>query len=511
MDVFFASLLEVLRWQTFSLMLLGIAIGFAVGILPGLGGAVTLALMLPFTFGMDPVSTFAFLLGMHAVTATTGDITSVLFAIPGEAVSAATILDGYPMTRRGEAGRALGIVLFSSLLGAVLGAFALALSVPVVRPLVLRFGSPEFFMLTILGLSYVVALSGKSLLKGLLMGGLGFFLAMIGTDPQGGIPRYVLGQLYLWDGLDIVPVVVGLFAVPEILELMVTRSSIARAEAADLSQIMRGITRGALQGIADTFRHWWLVVRASLIGVFIGIIPGMGGGVAQWVAYAHAQQTSKHPEQFGKGSVEGLLAVGAVNNAKEGGSLIPTVAFGVPGSVSMAILLGGFLIAGLAPGPAMLGQHVDVTYSMVWVLVLSNILAVALSFLLLRQLAALTFIKGAYLVPPLLVLITLGAFTAHNTMADVVTMLIFGLVGWACVRWDWPRPPLLLALVLGQITERNLWLSYQLSGFAWLGRPLVLAILALTVLGVLAPSISYRRRMRRQQQAAAAGAAAQGV
>jgi putative tricarboxylic transport membrane protein len=228
MDIFFSSLFEVLEPQTFGLMLLGIAIGFAVGILPGLGGAVTLALMLPFVYAMSPVAAFAFLLGMHAVTATTGDITSVLFGIPGEATAAATVLDGHPMAKRGEAGRALGAVLFSSLIGAVFGAFVLAASVPIIRPVVLAFGPPEFLLLTVLGLSFIISLAGKNILKGFIMAGFGFLLAMVGLDPQAGIPRYTMGQLYLWEGIGIVPVVVGLFGGAEVLQLMMTKSSIAR-------------------------------------------------------------------------------------------------------------------------------------------------------------------------------------------------------------------------------------------------------------------------------------------
>src|SRR5688572_1275774 len=256
-------------------MLVGIAVGLIVGILPGLGGAATLAMMLPFVYPMDAISAFAFLLGMHAVTATTGDITSVLFGIPGEATSAATVLDGYPMTRRGEAGRALGAVLFSSLLGALFGALVLALSVPIIRPVVLAFGPPEFFMLTILGLSFVIALSRRNVLKGFIMAGFGFLLAMIGLDPQAGLPRFTLGQLYLWEGLDIVPVVVGLFGVAEVLQLMMSKSSIARKPT---DQRLTGV----MQGVRDTLAHGWLTIRTSAIGVGIGIIPGMGGAVAQF-------------------------------------------------------------------------------------------------------------------------------------------------------------------------------------------------------------------------------------
>ncbi len=484
MDVFFGSLLTVLQPATFGLLLLGVAIGFVVGILPGLGGAVTLALMLPFIYDMDPIPAFAFLLGMHAVVATTGDITSVLFGIPGEATTVATILDGHPMARQGQAGRALGAVLFSSLVGAIIGAAVLALSVPIMRPLVLAFGPPEFLMLTVLGLTFIVALSGGNILKGFLMALLGFVVSMVGLDPVVGQPRFAFGQLYLWDGISIIPAVIGLFAVAETLQLMTTRTSIA--------QSVGGMPiTGIAEGVRDTIRHWWLTVRCSLIGVFIGIIPGMGGATAQFIAYAHAQQTSKHPEEFGSGAIEGVLAAGSVNNSKEGGSIIPTVAFGVPGSTSTAILLGAFLILGLVPGPDMLVKHLNVTFAMGRVIVLSNIIAVALSFVLLRQLVKLTFVRGTWLVPFLLMLITIGAFTTHNDLLDIVVMLAFGLVGWAALRWDWPRTPFLLALVLGGTSERYLRLSHQLYEWSWLGRPAVVALIALSVLAVV---YSVRRR-----------------
>src|SRR5688572_14104995 len=249
-------------------MLVGIAVGLIVGILPGLGGAATLAMMLPFVYPMDAISAFAFLLGMHAVTATTGDITSVLFGIPGEATSAATVLDGYPMTRRGEAGRALGAVLFSSLLGALFGAAVLALSIPIIRPIVLAFGPPEFLMLTVLGLSFIISLAGRNILKGSIMAAFGFLLAMVGLDPQSSIQRFTFGHLYLWDGINVVPVVVGLFGGAEVLQLMMTDGSIAQRATRPIA--------GVMQGVRDTLAHWALTLRASAIGVGIGMIPGMG-------------------------------------------------------------------------------------------------------------------------------------------------------------------------------------------------------------------------------------------
>ena len=482
MDLFFSSLLQVLAPHTFGIMLVGIAVGLVVGILPGLGGAATLAMMLPFVYPMDAISAFAFLLGMHAVTATTGDITSVLFGIPGEATSAATVLDGYPMTRRGEGGRALGAVLFSSLIGALLGAAVLAISVPVIRPVVLQLGPPEFLMLTVLGLSFIVSLAGRQLAKGFLMAAFGFLLAMVGLDPQSSIQRFTFGQLYLWEGISIVPVVVGLFGGAEVLQLMMTRHSIARPG---------GDPRlaGVMQGVRDTFQHWGLTLRASAIGLGIGVIPGMGGAVSQFIAYAHAQHTSKHPETFGKGNVEGVLAAGAVNNSREGGNLIPTVAFGIPGSVSMAILLSVFLLKGLVPGPAMLTRNLDVTYAMVWVIVISNVIAVGVSFLFLNQLVRLTYVKATLLVPFLMVLTAFGAYTAHNSLNDIVLMLAATAVGAAAIKWDWPRAPMLLALVLGDIAERYLFLSYSLYEWNWLTRPMVIVFALITLGGLAWPLI----------------------
>jgi putative tricarboxylic transport membrane protein len=479
---------SVFTWPTFGFLLIGISVGFVVGILPGLGGAVALALMLPFTFEMQPVGAFAFLLGMLSVTATTGDITSILFGVPGEVISAALVVDGHPMAKLGQAGRALGAALMSSLIGALLGAFALAALIPVVRPLVLAFGSPEFFMLTLLGITFVAALSSGQVLKGLIAGGLGLMLATIGLDPQTGVQRYTFGQLQFWDGVGLVPVAVGLFAVPELVDLAMKGTSIAEQPI--------GKFGGVWEGVKDTFRHFWLTVRCSLLGTLAGIIPGLGGSVAQWLAYAHAVQSSPDKSRFGKGAIEGVLGPGAANNSKEGGNLITAVAFGVPSSVSMAILLGAFLIQGLVPGPPMLTEHVDLIMSFVWLIAVANIITVLVCFLFLRQIAQLTFIRGGLLIPPIILLIYIGAFAEQNTMMDLLTMLGFGLFGLVMVYFDWPRPPLVLGLVLGRLAENYLFLSVSRYDLAWLGRPMVIALILLSLVSVFQPLIQSRLRRR---------------
>src|SRR5829696_5272240 len=241
LEAFVEGLASVFRWPAFGLMLLGIVIGFAVGILPGLGGSVTLALMLPFTFNMTPVEAFAFLLGMLSVTATTGDITSVLFGVPGEATTAATILDGYPMAKMGEAGRALGAALMSSLVGAIIGAFALAAIIPVAQPLVLSLGTPEFFMLAMVGIAFVAALSGRAVRRGLIAGGLGLLLSFVGLDQQSATQRFTFGVLHFWDGINLIPIAVGLFAVPEIVELATKGTSIADRQVGKIGGVWQGV------------------------------------------------------------------------------------------------------------------------------------------------------------------------------------------------------------------------------------------------------------------------------
>jgi putative tricarboxylic transport membrane protein len=480
------GLVQVFAWPTFGLMLVGVAIGFAVGILPGLGGPTTLALMLPFVFKMSPVEAFAFLLGMLAVTATTGDITSILFGIPGEATSAATIVDGHAMARNGEAGRALGAAMMSSLVGAVFGALVLGLAIPLVRPLVLMFGSPEFFMLALLGITFVAALGGDAPLKGLVAGGLGLWLATIGLDPGTGVQRYTFGQLFLWDGIGLVPVTIGFYAIPELVQLAVRGSAIAARDVGEVG--------GVWQGVRDTFRHWTLVLRCSALGTFVSVIPGLGAATTQWLAYAHAVQSSPRRERFGRGAVEGVLGPGAANNSSLGGSLVTTVAFGVPASVGTAILMGAFFIQGLVPGPAMLTPapkgHLAVTLAMVWTIVISNIITVAVCLTFMGQLARITRIRGSLLVPFILTLVFVGAFAEKNVFPDLVIMLAFGALGLVMSELNWPRPPVLLGLVLGPLAENRLFLATDNYGAAWLVRPGVLILFAIILIGIVTPMIS---------------------
>jgi TctA family transporter len=320
--------------------------------------------------------------------------------------------------------------------------------------------------------------------------------ARVGRDPQTATQRFTFGQVFLWDGLGLVPATIGLYAIPELIDLAVHRSNIAQQSAAKLG--------GVLQGVKDTFIHWALVLRCSFLGAFLGIIPGLGGVVGQWIAYAHAVQSSPDKERFGKGAIEGVLGPGAANNSKEGGNLIPTIALGVPPSVTMAVLLGAFIIQGLTPGPEMLTKHLALTYSMVWVLIISNIITVAICFAFLGQLARLTRVRSSFVAPAIIVLIVLGGFTASNQFADVWVTLLFGFIGWIMVELNWPRPPLILGLVLGRLAENYLFLSMARYEFEWLARPTVVVGIAICLFAVFYPLLA-RRLPRRWRAIGTAG------
>ncbi len=489
-DSLIGGLLLLLHWKSFLYMLIGIFIGFWVGILPGIGGGTALALMLPFVYKMTPQEGIPFLLGMHSVVSTTGDITSVLFGIPGEPTTIATIMDGYPMTKKGEAGRALGAALMSSLVGAVIGAAVLVAAIPVVRPLVLSLGTPEMFMVIIIGLTFITSLSGRgkrSLLIGWLAGALGFLCSLFGEDPQTGILRFTFGSLYLFNGIPLVPVVLGFFAIPEVVDLKVRGTAIA----GDLPSGNLG--KGAMEGVKDTFRHWWLTVRCSLIGCWIGLLPGLGGAVSQWVSYAHAVQSAKSEEEragFGKGDVRGVLGPGAANNSKEGSGLIPTVAFGIPASPGMAILLGGLLLMGLVPGPEMLTKNLSLTFSMAWTIALANIICVPVSLLFLNQLARVTTVRGSLLIPVIIVLCFLGAFGTSILVGDLIVLVVSGGIGYFMVRFGLPRPPFIMGFILGNLAESYLGLSISIYGAAWLYRPGVIIFFCIAIAVALYPFIS---------------------
>ena len=439
-------------------------------------------MLLPFTFNMDPYTAFALLLGLGSTTATGDPIPAILFGVPGGAASAATVLDGFPMAKKGEAGRALSAAYMSSLMGGVFGAFLMFISIPILRPVMLFLGSPELLAFSVLGISMVAVLSGSAPLRGMTAGCFGIMIAMIGTDPQSGTLRWTFDSLYLWDGLPLTPLLLGVFALPELCDLLISRTAIA----ADTS--IGNIYKGQWQGAKDCFRHWWLIVRCSWIGGGIGSIPGISASVVDWLAYGHALKTEKGAGQtFGKGDVRGVIASESANNAKEGGALLPTVAFGVPGSATMAILLGAFLIHGLVPGPDMLTKNLDITYAMVWSIALANILGAGMCYAFSPQFAKLSVVRFSLILPAVLGIVYIGAFEATRQWGDLYSLLAFGLLGWIMKQFKWPRPPLILGVVLGDTIERYLFISVERYGITWFARPVVAILFLIAIIGLVRP------------------------
>ncbi|MFL2547033.1 MAG: tripartite tricarboxylate transporter permease [Candidatus Rariloculaceae bacterium] len=470
---------------------LGVVIGLALGVIPGLSGIVGLSLLLPFTFNMDPFTALAFLVGLQAVVATSDTIPAVLFGVPGTVGSASTILDGHPMAKQGLAARAFGAAFSASVLGGLLGALFLALSVPILRPFILSFGSPELLAFCIFGLSLIGVLSGGSALKGLAAAAVGLVIATVGEEPNTAIERWTFGSLYLLEGIPLVPLALGLFAIPEIAEMVI---------AGRKDRETHGVASvwGQFAGVKDTLANLPIVLRGSGIGSILGAVPGIGAPVIPWISYGHAMRTAKGAtETFGKGDVRGVIASESSNNAKEGGALVSTIAFGVPATAAMALLLGAFLIHGLAPGPDMLTTRLDVTYTLVWTIAVANVLGCGICFMFARQLAAISLIRPGILAPVVLAIIFIGAYQATRQWGDVVALLGFGLLGWAMKRADWPRPPLLLGLVLGGLLERYMFISFQRYDAEWLTRPIVMGVLAVTAYSVLKPIISDFIKRRR--------------
>ena len=464
-----------------GLILLAIPLGMFFGAVPGLGGKLGIALMIPFVFGMDMIPGAVFLLAMHSVVHTGGQIPSIMFGVPGTGADAATIVDGFPMAKKGQAGRALGASLGASGVGGVIGAMVLAVLLPVLEPLVLSFSPAEFFLLALLGITFIAFLSGSSIFKGMVVGLYGMMLAFVGMDPQTGIARYSEDFLFMWDGIDLITAILALFAVPEMIALGVKGGSIS-AVTRDAAAV--GF-RDLFEGLRDVYRHWWLTIRTSVIGAVIGIIPGLGGDAASWICYGHAVQSAKDPEKFGKGDVRGVIAPETANNSKEGGSLLPTLFFGIPGSSGMAILLGAFLILGIQPGPAMMLEHLDLVWMLIWALVVANVLCVVIFIFLTRWVALLSFIRGGLLIPFVLILCVLGAFLSKGQWENLVLLVLLSFIGYGLLRFDWPRPPFVIGLVLGGLAEESLHKALALWGLEFFLRPLSMMLTGLIVATVL--------------------------
>jgi TctA family transporter len=465
------ALTNLLSGQTLFYLMVGVFVGLVIGVLPVLGTAAGMALLVPFVYGMDQASGLAMLTGLMAVVATGDTVTSILMGIPGGSSSQATVLDGFPMARKGEAARALAASYSASLLGGLFGALVLTGAIIVARPIVLAFGVGELLMLTILGFTMVSVLSGASLTKGFISCGLGMLVGSIGGSPAIGEQRMIFGEFfYLDDGLPLAAVTLAIFAFPEIVDLL------RRGEAISEHPPLGG---GWLQGLVDTLENWWLVLRCSVIGCIIGALP-IGG--SDWFAYGHAVQTCKPRDGFGKGDVRGVIAPEAANNANAGGALVPTLIFGIPGSGSTAVFLGGIILLGLHPGPEMLDRNLDVVYTIIWSLAIANVVGAGLCFLASGPIARLTTIPFVYLAPFLLTIIVFGAYQSTRQWGDIVTLFVVGIFAIYLRRFGYPRPAFLIGFVLQNSIEILLYQTVQIYSLSDLvARPLMWVLLAINV------------------------------
>lgn len=473
-------------------MLAGVAVGTFTAITPqGLGTPLMYALFLSVVTQWEPIVAIAFLIGMDAVSSTCSAYLPVLFGIPGGAGSQATVLDGYPMGRSGQARRALGAAFTAGLLGSLVGTFTLAVAIPVARVIILALGSPELFVVSLWGVSMVSLLAGPRPIKGLISGALGLVLAGVGMQGQSGVLRFVGDQPYLLEGLPITVITLALFGVASSLEIALTRVGVERAPAP--------LTGSLLEGIWDAFRNLWLVVRCSFVGVWVGIVPGLGAQVVDWLSYGHAAQTCKGAsETFGKGDVRGVIAPESSNDAKDGGTLIPTLTLGVPGSLVSALFLFALTTMGFSPGPYMVERHADIIYSIVWVLGIASIIGAVLGLVFTNQFAKLAELRYSLIVPSILGFVFIGALNANRSPLDLLMVVSFGVFGYLMKRFAYPRPPLILGIILGPIIEKYLYISTARYGFDWLGRPLVMVLLVL-VITTLTLTLWSRRKKRAVQ------------
>jgi putative tricarboxylic transport membrane protein len=455
----------------------GAVLGLVFGAIPGLGGILAMSMLLPFTFSWNPITAIYLFCGIMGSSAFGGSISAILLNTPGTPVNAATCFDGYPMARRGEAAKALGVSATASLLGALFGLMILALLIQVMRPVVLAFGPAELFWLVVFGLVATATISQGSILDGLVAGGMGILLSLVGLNEPTGLIRFTLGSEYLWDGIPLIPFFVGLFAIGELINYSARGGTIADA---DINPEMKG----TWSGVVEVLKHPVCLLRSSVVGTIVGIIPGVGGDAANLIAYSVAVQSSKHPETFGKGNPEGVIASEASNDSKDGGALLTTLSFGIPGSLAMALLLSIFIIHGITPGPQLILEHPVFIWTLLVGYVLANVFASTFGLISARYLAIITRVPVYYLTPIIAVVSLVGAYVLRENIWDVCLVILLGILGFAIRRAGLPILPLVIGFVLGELAEKSFLLTlaiYDGSYFGFFHSAVSWALFAVTI------------------------------
>lgn len=455
MDTFFSALAAACGFEALLANLLGVALGIVFGALPGLTAVMGVALLIPLTFGLPPVVAFSSLLGMYCGAIYAGSITAILVSTPGTAAAAATMLEGPRLTARGESLRALEMTTVASFVGGVFSCFILAGVAPQLARFALNFSAPEYFALGIFGLTIVATLSEGALLKGCIAACLGLLIAMVGMDPLTGNLRLTFDSASLINGVSLIPALVGLYALSQVF---LTCEDVFRGKRLSAVNISRkGIS------LAEIWANRSALLRGSLIGTFIGIVPATGSGTASFAAYSEAKRNSRHPEAFGNGAIEGLAATESANNAVTGGALIPLLTLGIPGDVVTAVILGALMIQGMTPGPLLFQEQGALVYSIFISLLLANVFMLVLGMASVRGFSKIVSIPGGILMPLVTTLCVVGGYALNNSNFDLGVMAVFGILGWIMTKASIPLAPLLLAMILSGIIETNFRRALSIS------------------------------------------------
>lgn len=494
MDNFLIGLSNVFTFHTFLILVCGVFGGILIGALPGLTSTMGVALLLPITYGMQATVGIVMLLGIYCGSVYGGSISAILLSTPGTPASAATILDGHPLAKRGEGGRALTISTISSTFGGVISGALLICISPIIAQFALKFGATEFFALAVFGLSIIVGITNKSIAKGLSAGFLGLLLATVGIDDVTGTVRFTFGIDKLNTGFQLIPAMIGLFAISQVF---------LRLEQKATSELIAQKKFSLIPSASDLKAIFKTSAWSSILGAFIGAIPGTGGDIAAWTSYNIAKRTSKHPEEFGTGCVVGVAAPESANNGTTGGTLIPLLTLGVPGDTSTAVLLGAFTLQGLQAGPLLFTQHADLIYTIFVGFMVANVLMLILGMGLMRLYVKVLSVPEHYVVPAILSLCIVGAYAINKNIFDILVMIGFGLLGYILTKVEVPLSPIVLAFILGPMAEKNFRRALMISNgkySTFFSRPLTVVLLSLAIVSLMLPFIQnvlIKRKKRR--------------
>ncbi|HYN12879.1 MAG TPA: tripartite tricarboxylate transporter permease [Burkholderiales bacterium] len=493
MEAFAGGMALLLDPYILFVVVAGTVIGIIVGALPGISGSTTTALLLPFTITMGPVPAIAFLGSIYCAANFGGSITAILVNSPGDPSASATAFDGYPMAQKGEAGRALGMSAVASAIGGIFSVIVLIIAAPLLARVAYSFGPPEYFALAVFGLSMVAMTGGDSAVKNLIAGAFGVLLATVGQDLTTGVERYTFGIHSFTDGIEFIPVLIGLFALTELLEQASQLGS--RTVAARLGAVR-------LPTWQDMRQCAKAISLSSVIGTFIGILPALGATTAAMIAYVETRRWSKNKDQFGKGAIEGVAGPEAANNAAVGGAMVPTLALGIPGSTTTAIILAGMIVQGVRPGPHLFTEQPLLLYAVFSSMLLANLLYLVLGLGFAKVFARISLVPAPLLWPAVFVLSVIGAYAPNQAMAEVWVAIAFGFIGFFMRRFGFSPAPLVIGLVLGKMVEETLKQSLLIFDLSWggfLGRPIAMTLFGITVLFLLGPYLInlIRRRSAR--------------